>query len=118
MKSVKAAKVSGKKVILRADLDLPLRQASSGQVVVSDDTRLRALLPTLKFLLENKAQVLIIGHLGRPKGKKDPKLSLEPVAEKLSELSNSEIKLIGSLEEAESFKKVVMLENLRFWPEE
>ncbi|PIS12534.1 phosphoglycerate kinase, partial [candidate division WWE3 bacterium CG09_land_8_20_14_0_10_47_33] len=114
----KAAKVSGKKVILRADLDLPLRQASSGQVVVSDDTRLRALLPTLKFLLENKAQVLIIGHLGRPKGKKDPKLSLEPVAEKLSELSNSEIKLIGSLEEAESFKKVVMLENLRFWPEE
>ena len=118
MKSVKAAKVSGKRVILRADLDLPLRQASSGQVVVSDDTRLRALLPTLKFLLENKAQVLIIGHLGRPKGKKDPKLSLEPVAEKLSELSNSEIKLIGSLEEAESFKKVVMLENLRFWPEE
>lgn len=118
MKSVKAAKVSGKKVILRADLDLPLRQASSGQVEVADDTRLKALLPTLKYLLDRGAKVIVIGHLGRPEGKRDPKLSLEPVAEKLSELSNSEIKLIGSLEEAESFKKVVMLENLRFWPEE
>lgn len=123
MKSVKEAEVSGKKVILRADLDVPLEDGK-----VADDTRLRALLPTLEYLIENRAQVLIIGHLGRPTSAKAsagkpgmrfvPELSLKPVAEKLSELSNSEIKLIGGLEEAKDFKGVGMLENLRFWPEE
>lgn len=123
MKSVKEAKVSGRKVILRADLDVPLED---GKVV--DDTRLKAPLPTLKYLLKNKADVLIIGHLGRPTSAKAsagkpgmyvvPELSLRPVAERLSELNNSEIKLIESLEEAKDLKGVAMLENLRFWLEE
>ena len=97
MKSVKAAKVSGKKVILRADLDLPLRQASSGQVEVADDTRLKALLPTLKYLLDRGAKVIVIGHLGRPEGKRDPKLSLEPVAVRLQELLRKRIEFFPEL---------------------
>lgn len=119
MKSVREAEVSGKRVILRADLDVPLRQEAGGKrQEVADDTRLKALLPTLKYLLDRGAKVIVIGHLGRPKGKKDPNLSLEPVAEKLSELSDSEIKLIENLEGAKDFKGIAMLENLRFWPEE
>jgi len=115
MKRLKEAKVSGKKVILRADLDVPLED---GRIV--DDTRLKALLPTLKYLLKNKADVLIIGHLGRPKGKRDPKLSLKPVAEKLGELSGQKITLISDIGDIsdKGYKGVAMLENLRFWPGE
>jgi len=113
MKSIKEAKVSGKRVILRGDLDTPLEDGE-----VADDTRLKTFLPTLKYLLKSKANLLIIGHLGRPKGKKDPKLSLEPIAKRLGELVKRKIKLIESLDKVGEFKGIVMLENLRFWPEE
>jgi len=116
MKSVKAAKVSGKKVILRADLDLPLRQASSGQVEVADDTRLKALLPTLKYLLDRGAKVIVIGHLGRPEGKRDPKLSLEPVAVRLQELLRKRIEFFPELPITNyQLPNIALLENLRFW---
>ncbi|NIT03467.1 phosphoglycerate kinase, partial [Candidatus Saccharibacteria bacterium] len=68
-------------------LDVPLVGGK-----VSDDARIEALLATFNHLYQNKAEVLIIGHAGRPKGKKDSKLSLEPVAERLSELCKKEIK--------------------------
>lgn len=117
MKSVKEAEVSGKRVILRADLDVPLRQAQ-GKLEVADDTRLKALLPTLKYLLDNKAQVLIIGHLGRPEGR-DSALSLAPVAAHLSELLEKKIEFLSQLPTTNyQLPTLIMLENLRFWPEE
>jgi len=119
MKNLKEAEVSGKRVILRADLDVPLKQQATGdKQQVADDTRLKALLPTLKFLLENRAQVLIIGHLGRPKGRSDPKFSLKPVAKHLSKLLGEPVEFIENLGIGESENRVKMLENLRFWPEE
>lgn len=122
MRVLKEADVSGKKVILRGDLDAPLKQeAGSKKQEVADDTRLKALLPTLKYLLKRKAKVLIIGHLGRPKGKSDPKLSLEPVAERLEELLGESVEFLKDIEGAGgdwSGRGVAVLENLRFWPGE
>ena len=71
----------GRKVFLRADLNVPLE---SGRI--ADDTRIRAILPTLRFLLEQGSSVILASHLGRPKGSMNPDFSLEPVAEKLSSL--------------------------------
>jgi len=113
MKLVKEAKISGKRIILRADLDVPLNEGKVGE-----DYRLRALLPTLKLILEKGADVLVIGHAGRPKGKGDPHLSLKPVAERLSRLLKKEIGFSEDIEGGRSDKGVVMLENLRFWPGE
>lgn len=113
MKRLKEAKVSGKKVILRADLDVPLE---GGKVV--DDTRLKALLPTLKYLFKNRADVLIIGHLDRPKGKKDSRLSLKPVAARLQELVGRKVEFLENYHLSPVTCHLAMLENLRFWPGE
>lgn len=114
-----AGPLGGKKVLLRADLDVPLKQeAGSNKQEVGEDYRLKALLPTLKYLLDSQASVLIIGHLGRPDGKPDPKLSLRPVAGKLSELLGQRIEFVPSYELRTLNYKLAMLENLRFWPGE
>ena len=123
MKSVKEADVSGKRVILRADLDVPLERQQSAdgrqQFIVADDTRLKALLPTLQYLLANKAKsILIIGHLGRPEGKRDPKFSLSPVATRLQELVGQEVSFLQDYQQSASNSRLALLENLRFWPEE
>jgi phosphoglycerate kinase len=116
MRVLKDADVSGKRVILRGDLDVPLRQAR-GKLEVADDTRLKALLPTLKHLLRKKASVLIIGHLGRPEGK-DVSLSLYPVSSRFGELLGREIKLLDNYQLPTTNYQLAMLENLRFWPGE
>ncbi|MEX2053499.1 MAG: phosphoglycerate kinase, partial [Patescibacteria group bacterium] len=117
LKTLKEAEVSGKNVILRADLDVPLRQAQ-GKLEVGEDYRLRALLPTLKYLLDQKARVLIIGHAGRPEGRPDPALSLKPLAGWFSKAVGEEVSFFEDWKLETGNWKLGLLENLRFWPGE
>jgi len=103
-RSVREADVEGKRVLVRADLNVPLADGR-----VADDTRIRAALATLELLLERgAANVVVCSHLGRPKGERDPKLSLRPVAERLSDLLGHEVAF------DERGAKVSVLENTRF----
>ncbi|MDP1710576.1 MAG: phosphoglycerate kinase [candidate division WWE3 bacterium] len=104
------AKIAGKRVILRADLDVPMKDGKVGE-----DYRLKALLPTLNYLIKNGARVLIIGHAGRPEGK-DLVFSLRTVAVRLSEILGREVEFFSDFESLGGWKgSVGMLENLRFW---
>jgi len=115
------APVRGQRVFLRADLNVPTKDGSVG-----DDTRIRATLPTLKRLLRAGGRVIVASHLGRPKGKADPRYSLAPVAKRLGELLGMPIEFVpdcvGPLAEAAVQKldsgRVALLENLRFHAEE
>ncbi len=118
MVSVKDLDLEGKKIFLRVDFNVPLDEEGN----IRDDTRIKAVLPTIKYLLERKAKLVVASHLGRPKGKFDPKLSLKPVARRLSELIGQEVILAPDAigDEVEKIKvqldenKVILLENLRF----
>lgn len=122
MLSIKDLDLPGKRVFLRVDFNVPLDEEGK----IRDDTRIKAALPTLNHLLEQKAKVIAASHLGRPKGKYDPKLSLKPVAERLSELIHQDVILAPDVigDEVLKLKKdlkegqVLFLENLRFHPEE
>jgi len=113
--------LSGKRVILRCDLNVPLEGKA-----ISDDGRIRASIPTIKYLVEQGAQVVVISHLGRPDGTPDLNYSLEPVAKRLSELLGQEVKFsdqtVGSEVEEQVNRMqpgtVTVLENLRFNPGE
>ncbi len=94
--------VSGRRVLVRADLNVPLRETDPGRYEVMDDFRLRAAVPTLTWLLERGAHVTVCSHLGRPKGKVDPRYSMAPVRESLATLAPG----------------VEVMENLRFNPGE
>ena len=78
--------VTGKKVFLRCDLNVPLKDDGSGNRTITDDGRIRASLPTIQELLERGAALVMCAHLGRPKGERKPELSLAPIAKRLSEL--------------------------------
>ncbi|MCG8431328.1 MAG: phosphoglycerate kinase [Candidatus Omnitrophica bacterium] len=120
--SVKDLDVSAKKVLMRADFNVPLDDNGN----ITDDTRIRAALPTIKHLLDNgAAKVILMSHLGRPKGQAVPKYSLKPVAGRLQELLGVKVTFIIDCvgqavkeEAAASEDKVVLLENLRYHPEE
>jgi phosphoglycerate kinase len=113
--------LAGKRVFVRADLNAPLEGGA-----VADDTRLRAVLPTLRLALDRGAAVVLASHLGRPKGGPDPKLSLKPVAERLSTLLAQPVPLapdcVGEPTRAQAHAlkggELLLLENLRFHPEE
>jgi 3-phosphoglycerate kinase len=121
-KSLKEVDVKAKLVFLRNDFNVPLND----QGRISDDTRIRAALPTLQYLLGQGARIVCASHLGRPKGERKPGLSLRPVARRLSELLNRDVTFIGEtigaqVEKAKSELKeadVLLLENLRFEPGE
>lgn len=119
--SVKDLDVKGRKVFVRVDFNVPLRDGK-----VSDDTRIRASLPTIRFLMENGARTILASHLGRPKKGPDPALSLQPVAARLGELLGSRVAFVGDCVGAPVAAavdqlapgSVLLLENLRFHPEE
>lgn len=110
-------------MLVRVDFNVPLDK-SSGQV--SDDTRIKAALPTIQYLREQKAKVVLVSHLGRPKGKINDQYKMDPVAARLSELLGSAVKkvdeCVGELPQAVvngmSDGEVIILENVRFHPEE
>jgi phosphoglycerate kinase len=120
--TVRDIDVRGKRVLVRVDLNAP--QDASG--AISDDTRLRASLPTIQYLLDQDAAVVLMSHLGRPKGKVDPKYSLKPIAARLSELLGKPVSLapdcvgpeVEAMARALQPGEVLLLENLRFHPEE
>jgi phosphoglycerate kinase len=121
--TVRDIKVAGKKVLVRVDFNVPI-DAKTG--AIADDSRIRAALPTIKYLIERQAKVVLMSHLGRPKGKVSKEFSLAPVAERLSKLLNKKVifasDCIGpEVEKAVAAMKagdVLLLENLRFHPEE
>ena len=86
IKELSSLDVRGKKVLLRCDLNVPLKDDGKGERVITDDGRIRASLPTIKYLLDRGATLVIAAHLGRPKGEKKPELSLAPIAKRLEEL--------------------------------
>lgn len=110
--------IEGKKVLIRCDFNVPLDDKGK----ITDDTRIQAALPTIRYALGRECAVILMSHLGRPKGKVDPKLNLKPVAERLGELLNLEVLMapdcIGPEVEkmARELKggEVLLLENLRF----
>lgn len=114
--------LKGKRVLMRVDFNVPLDENKN----VTDDTRIRASLPSIQKVINDGGKLILMSHLGRPKGKKDPKYSLEPVAKRLSELLGKEVKFVNDCIGDEVKKMVVslnesdvlLLENLRFYAEE
>lgn len=123
-KTIKDLDVKGKRVLVRCDFNVPMDE----ELNITDDRRIRSSLPTINYLIENNAKVILMSHLGRPKGEPNPKLSLEPVAKRLSELLNKEVifakddevvsdkvrDIVSKMEEGD----VVLLENTRYRKEE
>jgi phosphoglycerate kinase len=120
-RSVTVLNLSGKKAFIRVDFNVPIKDGR-----ISDDTRIRASLPTIQFALEQGATVILASHLGRPKGKPNPEYSLRPVAARLSELIGRPVEFaedsVGEPAERAIAKAgkggVILLENLRFHAEE
>jgi len=122
-KTVEDIEVEGKKVLLRVDFNVPLN-INTGDI--SDDSRIRASLPTIEYLVDHRAKVIICSHLGRPEGKVVKELRMAPIAQRLSQLMGLPVSMasdcigseveskVGTLKEGE----ILVLENLRFHPEE
>ncbi|MFT4034236.1 MAG: phosphoglycerate kinase [Patulibacter sp.] len=113
--------VRSQRVLVRVDFNVPL-DSSAGPATITDDTRIRAALPTIKKLRDHGAKVILVSHLGRPKGEVKPEFSLAPVAARLSELLHTEVKLapavvgaeVEALTRALADRDVLLLENVRF----
>jgi phosphoglycerate kinase len=124
MKTIRDLELNGKRVLIRVDFNVPMNE----QGEITDDLRIRMVLPTIQYAIGQGAKVILASHSGRPKGKRVEKYSLKPIAERLAELLGQEVKLapdcIGA--ETEEMVKswqvgngyVVLLENLRFYAEE
>ncbi|MCF8070305.1 MAG: phosphoglycerate kinase [Desulfobacterales bacterium] len=122
MKTLKNIDISGKRVLIRVDFNVPMDENQN----ITDDARIKAVVPTLIYAIEQKAKIIVASHMGRPKGKVVKELSLAPVAKRLGELLEKDVKmapdcigdaaaaLVSTLSEGE----VLLLENLRFHPEE
>lgn len=114
--------LKGKRVFIRADFNVPL----DDNLMITDDTRIRSTLPTINYAIDEGAKVILSSHLGRPKGKRDPRLSLAPIAKRLQRLLNKEVifapDCVGSQVESLVAKMkegdVLLLENLRYHPGE
>lgn len=120
--SIQEIPIKGKRVFIRADFNVPM----DSNMVITDDSRIRATLPTITYALDEGAKVILASHLGRPKGKVDPRYTLAPVAKRLGQLLNREVVFVPDCvgpgaEAAVSKMKdgdVVLLENLRYHAEE
>jgi len=118
-RSLRDLDLPGRRLFLRVDFNVPLE---AGGTRVASDTRIRASLPSIRHALERDAGLILASHLGRPKGKPDPHLSLRPVGERLAELLGRPVAMasdcVGPAVPAVAPGQVVLLENLRFHPEE
>ncbi len=110
MRTLDELDVDGKRVLVRVDFNVPLDEARN----ITDDARIRAALPTLRELRERGARLVLLAHLGRPKGGPDPKFSLKPAADRLSELLGEDVTLAADLDDVPD-GDVVMVENVRFF---
>src|SRR5215475_14533731 len=121
--SIKDLPLKGQRVFIRVDFNVPLKNG-----VIGDDTRIRASLPTIKYALDQGASVVVLAsHLGRPKGKPAPEFSLRPLVDRLSQLLGVSVvfaddcvgdSATSAVRQAQDSGRVVLLENLRFHPEE
>jgi phosphoglycerate kinase len=122
IRKVDQIELKGRRVFIRVDFNVPLDEKN----IITDDTRIRLSLPTIRFINNAGGKVVLASHLGRPKGKKDPEFSLAPVAEKLSQLLGEKVGLATDCVGEEVQKQIekmregdfLLLENLRFHPEE
>ncbi len=122
IKDLSGDALAGKRVMVRVDYNVPLDDHTE----ITDDTRIRAVLPTINYLLDEHAKIILISHLGRPKGVSNPKLSLAPVAKRLKRLLKKDVcfipncigpeveQAVGEMEEGD----IILLENLRFHEQE
>ncbi len=123
--TIRDLNVRGKRVFLRVDYNVPLEE-KDGQMVITDDTRIKETLPTLKALIEQGGRLILTAHLGRPKGQREPSMSLRPVAARLADLLGRPVafvddcigekveKTAGALKDGD----VLLLENVRYYNEE
>lgn len=123
--TVRDLDVAGKRVFMRVDYNVPMEE-KDGRMVINDSTRIKETLPTLKLLTEKGARLILAAHLGRPDGKREPSMSLQPVAEKVGELFGAPVKFVDECvgEKAEAAAnalkdgEILLLENVRFHAEE
>ena len=121
-KTIKDINIKGKKVLMRVDFNVPLDESQN----ITDDNRIRAALPTIQYMLEQNASLILMSHLGRPKGKVVDSLSLAPVALRLSELLEKDVKILNDCIGPEVKRaadnlgngEIMLLENTRFHKEE
>ena len=123
--TIKDIELHGKRVFVRVDYNAPMEE-KDGSMVINDDTRIRATLPTLDFLVEKGAKILLAAHLGRPKGQREDTLSLRPVAQRLSDLLGRPVAFVDDCvgeavdQTAAALKPgdILLLENVRFHAQE
>ncbi|MFP4419013.1 MAG: phosphoglycerate kinase [Desulfococcaceae bacterium] len=122
MKTIRDVEISGKRLLIRVDFNVPLDEYQN----ITDDARIRAVLPTVQYALDHNAKVILASHLGRPEGKAVPEFSLKPVAKRLGRLLGTEVAMAqdcvgdGVREQVQAMKPgdVLLLENLRYHAEE
>jgi phosphoglycerate kinase len=123
--TVRDLDLHGKRVLMRVDYNVPMEE-KDGQMIINDSTRIKETIPTLEFLVQQGARIILTAHLGRPDGKREPSMSLKPVAQKLSDLLGAPVafqddcvgerieKYVNTMKNGD----IVLLENVRFYAEE
>jgi phosphoglycerate kinase len=126
MKTIDDIDVNNQRVLLRADLNAPMKQDANGLMQITDDGRLKASVTTINDLRKKNAKIVILAHLGRPKGERKPELSLKPIAKRLGELVGTPITFIDDLNGADTLTivnslkpgEIAMMENIRYEKDE
>ena len=126
MKTIDDIDVNDQRVLLRADLNAPMKQDANGVMQITDDGRLKASVTTINDLRKKKAKIIVLAHLGRPKGERKPELSLKPIAKRLGELVGTSITFIDDLNGADTLTivnalkpgEIAMVENIRYEKDE
>ena len=126
MKQLEQIDLTNQRVLLRADLNAPLKADQNGQMQITDDGRLKASVATIELLIKKNSKIIILAHLGRPKGERKPELSLKPIAKRLGELLNKPIAFAENLNDPELATRIdslnpgeiLMLENIRYEKDE
>ena len=126
MKTIDDIDVNNQRVLLRADLNAPMKQDANGVMQITDDGRLKASVTTINDLRKKNAKIIVLAHLGRPKGERKPELSLKPIAKRLGELVGTPITFIDDLNGADTLSivnalkpgEIAMVENIRYEKDE